>query len=60
MASKDPSAKPRYRIRLGDGQYFLAVMLSSQVGELINAGQMGPGVIVHINEFICNAVNGKK
>lgn len=60
MASKDPSAKPRYRIRLGDGQYFLAVMLSSQVGELIHAGQLGQGMIVHINEFICNAVNGKK
>ncbi|KAG2449859.1 hypothetical protein HYH02_005382 [Chlamydomonas schloesseri] len=62
IQSKDsaPNAKPRHKARLGDGQYSLVCMLSSQVGDLILAGTLTVGAIVRITDFIINQVNDRK
>ncbi|GLC43682.1 hypothetical protein PLESTM_001504100 [Pleodorina starrii] len=52
--------KPRYKLRLGDGNYVLQAMLSSQVTDLILNGALSNGAIVQITDFIINQVNGKK
>ncbi|GFR50485.1 hypothetical protein Agub_g12748, partial [Astrephomene gubernaculifera] len=57
---QQPNARPRFRIRLGDGQYGLFVMLSSQVTDLIIAGAITQGAIIQVTDFIVNIVNSKK
>ncbi|GLI66607.1 hypothetical protein VaNZ11_010528 [Volvox africanus] len=59
-AQEQQGGKQRYRIRLGDGNYSLITMLSSQVNDLIQSGVLGAGAVVQIKDFIINQVNGKR
>ena len=50
----------RFRLVLSDGQYYIQGMLATQCTDLVNNGQLTKYCIIHLKEFVCNNISGKK
>lgn len=51
--------KERYRVLLSDGSFHQQGMLASQLNELVRSQQLQKGSIVHLTEFVCNAIRDR-
>ena len=59
-ASGNPGATERFRVALSDGEYYVHAMLATQLVDCVKSGEMGPGTIVRLIDFLCNVVHGRK
>jgi len=50
----------RYRLVLSDGQLYIQGMLATQCTELVSNNQLKKFCIIHLKEFVCNNISGKK
>jgi replication factor A1 len=50
----------RYRLVLSDGQFYIQGMLSTQCSALVSNNQLKKWCIIHLKEFVCNQISGRK
>eukprot|EP01084_Bolivina_argentea_P263161 445303_1 len=50
----------RFRLVLSDGQFYIQGMLATQCTSLVNNQQLKKYTIIHLKEFVCNQISGKK
>ncbi|KAF0924124.1 hypothetical protein E2562_008441 [Oryza meyeriana var. granulata] len=57
-----PTPKPaeRFRMMLSDGTHTQQSMLATALNGLVKDGTLRPGTIVHLNDFMCNTIQGKR
>jgi hypothetical protein len=58
--SSSHGSSERFRLAMSDGQVWMSGMLATQLNELVRTNQVGPGVIVKVEEFITNELQNKK
>ncbi|XP_062219115.1 replication protein A 70 kDa DNA-binding subunit C-like [Phragmites australis] len=59
-AKPDPNSSERFRMMLSDGVHAQQAMLATAYNPLVRDGTLRVGTIVHLNEFICNTIQGKR
>ena len=50
----------RFRLVISDGKYFIQGMLATQLSGLIKTNAIQKHSIIKLNEFVTNAINGRK
>lgn len=60
QSQNNTSNSERFRLAMSDGQVWMSGMLATQLNELVRTNQVGPGVIVKVEEFITNELQNKK
>ncbi|KAL6634291.1 hypothetical protein ACP70R_026962 [Stipagrostis hirtigluma subsp. patula] len=59
-ATANPNSSERFRMLLSDGVHSQQSMLAVAYNHLVRDGNLRAGAIVHLNEFICNLIQGKR
>ncbi|XP_062223277.1 replication protein A 70 kDa DNA-binding subunit C-like [Phragmites australis] len=54
------NSSSRFRMVLSDGAHSLQSMLATALNPLVRDGTLRVGTIVHLNEFVCNTIQGKR
>ena len=50
----------RFRLAISDGRYWCTAMLATQLNEIVKANQIHNNTILRLDEYLSNAVQGKK
>ena len=54
------NAAERYRLAISDGRYWCTAMLATQLNEIVKSDQIHNNTILRLDEYLSNAVQGKK
>ncbi len=60
MQANNGSNNERFRLAMSDGQQWMSGMLATQLNELVKSKQIGIGVMLRVDEFITNDLQGKR
>ena len=59
-ASANPNLSERYLVMLSDGVNTHQSMLATAFSPAVRDGALRVGTVVHLNEFICKTIQGKR
>lgn len=54
------SAAERYRLAISDGTHWCVAMLATQLNEIVKTNQIHENSVFKLDEYLSNAVQGKK
>ena len=61
VSNANPSgAAERFRLAISDGRFWCVAMLATQLNEIVNTNQIHENTILKLDEYLSNAVQGKR
>ncbi|GBG82762.1 hypothetical protein CBR_g36292 [Chara braunii] len=54
------ATQERFRLAVSDGTHIQQAMIATQMNEKVRSGELGPGSILELQEYICNIVQSRQ